>query len=269
MTVESRISLLTFCLAILLHLLVIVGMARFPPRVRQVAPASVTQTVVRLHRPALKPARLPVQSAPSSELTPVADIRRSAPEPRHTQPTPKLMPRSQPIRVAKPVVKPKPVVKGRAKPRPKSPLKPVRSSPVQSMSKPEQPVSRSLEQRAALPVEPPAPSPVPRAAPAIDKSVLLQSYLSLVAAKLERHKRYPISARRRSLSGRVVLQFTIGADGQVSEPQIVASEGHAVFRTASLRTLKRVKAMPPFPTELERQLLQVTVPMVYTLKSNR
>ena len=80
---------------------------------------------------------------------------------------------------------------------------------------------------------------------------------------------YPLSARRRGLSGQVVLQFTIHADGRITDPQITDSTGHAVFRTASLRVLQRVGRMPPFPPELRQRQSSVKIPMLYELETAR
>jgi protein TonB len=93
--------------------------------------------------------------------------------------------------------------------------------------------------------------------------------MDLVASLLKRHQRYPLSARRRGLSGQAVLQFTIHADGRITDPQITDSTGHAVFRTASLQVLKRVGRMPPFPPELRPRQLTVKIPMRYELEAAR
>jgi periplasmic protein TonB len=112
---------------------------------------------------------------------------------------------------------------------------------------------------------PSAPPP----APATAEPELRQTYLDLVADMLQRHQHYPLSARRRGLSGQVILQFTIHADGRITDPQITDSTGHAVFRTASLRILQRVGRMPPFPPELHQRQLTVKIPMLYELEAAR
>jgi protein TonB len=93
--------------------------------------------------------------------------------------------------------------------------------------------------------------------------------MDLVADTLKRHQHYPLSARRRGLSGQVVLQFTIHADGRITNPQITDSSGHVVFRTASLRVLQRVGTLPPFPPELPERQLTVKIPMRYELAATR
>lgn len=264
MAAESRTSLVALCLAILLHVFVVIGFSWVPWPVVKTHSQAVSRTVVRFRRPGFAPARLPTLSTPSSELSSVPTVPRPMLQPQQAQPTPSVMPRPQPS----PVIKAKPTAKRRVKTRPVAKrVRPVTKSklptspPVTSVSEPLPEPPLTQPRQASVPPEP--------AAAAVNKEALLQAYLGAVATRIERHKRYPLSARRRGLSGKVVLQFTIHADGRVSDPQIIESSGHVVFRNSSLRTLKRVPSMPPFPAELKEKQIQVTVPLVYTLKPNR
>ena len=108
----------------------------------------------------------------------------------------------------------------------------------------------------------------PRQTPAVDADPLM-AYLAMVSATLEQHKRYPRSARRHGMTGYVVLQFEVLADGQVTKPKVIESTGHAVFRSAALRTLSRAGRMPPFPPGIDRQKMRVEVPMAYKLVRER
>jgi protein TonB len=84
----------------------------------------------------------------------------------------------------------------------------------------------------ATPTPPtPAPTPAPVAAPAGESH----------AAELVRAVQpdYPPDAYRSRAQGWVEVQFTVGADGSVSNAQVVNSEPSRVFNTAAINAVKR------------------------------
>ena len=113
------------------------------------------------------------------------------------------------------------------------------------------------------------PSGPPEMPPAEDaEEWAIQSYLSYVMQKLETYKHYPIMAERLGLSAEIVLRFTVRRDGTVLDPevQIVAGAHHELFRTAALRTLRRMGQLPPFPRDILRRELLVEVPLSYSIQ---
>ena len=89
----------------------------------------------------------------------------------------------------------------------------------------------------------------------------------MVAQAFQRHKHYPKVARRRRLSGKVVLDFVILPNGEVTEARIITGQStqHAVLTKAALRALKRANPLPPFPKALKKPSLRVTLPILYEL----
>lgn len=268
MAADRRIALITFLIAVLLHLAVVLGVSQFPWPVPSPQPTSVRQSVVHLRRPVSTPAQAPVLAAPApAPLMPPA-LPMPMRQPQPTPPTPRVLALPQPTRVAKAT----PSRKRRAIPRPQArqPQMPKTETRQPDVPQPPptsqtQPVpAATVREQQAIAV-PPAPPP----APAVAEPELRQTYLALVSDMLQRHQHYPLSARRRGLSGQVILQFTIHADGRITDPQITDSTGHAVFRMASLRVLKRVGKMPPFPSELRQRQLTVKIPMLYELETAR
>jgi TonB family protein len=67
------------------------------------------------------------------------------------------------------------------------------------------------------------------------------------------------------MTGQVVLQFVILADGRVIDPSIAESHGHVAFSSAALESLRRAGQMPPFPQTIQRERLVVQVPMAFKL----
>jgi protein TonB len=268
MAADRWIAPITFLVAVLIHLVVVLGISQFPWPVASPQPTSVRQSVVHLRRPVSTPAQAPVRAAPApAPLRPPA-LPLPTLQPQPTPPTPHVLARPQPTRVAKGA----PSRKRRAMPRPQArqPQKPKTETHQTDLPQPP-PVSQTQSMPAATVREqqaiaaPPAPPPAPAAA----EPEWRQTYLDLVAEMLQRHQHYPLSARRRGLSGQVILQFTIHADGRITDPQITDSTGHAVFHTASLRVLKRVGRMPPFPPELHQRQLTVKIPMLYEIETAR
>ncbi len=72
-------------------------------------------------------------------------------------------------------------------------------------------------------------------------------YRPMVLAILERAKRYPLFAQRRGFEGTVEIAFIIAQDGQLSEPELVASSRHDVLDRATLDMVRRVGTVPPPP----------------------
>jgi protein TonB len=93
----------------------------------------------------------------------------------------------------------------------------------------------------------------------------LATYLAEVRAAIERHKRYPAAARRAGMTGQVVLQFVILADGRVIDASVAKSHGHAAFSSATLESLRRAGQMPPFPEAIQQERLVVQVPIAFKL----
>ncbi|MEQ8653265.1 MAG: TonB family protein [Kiloniellales bacterium] len=92
----------------------------------------------------------------------------------------------------------------------------------------------------------------------------LNSYASQLAAWLERHKRYPQSARRRGEQGVVTLQFTLDARGHVVARRIVRSSGHERLDREVLALLERASPMPRPPGDAPR--FSLAVPIAFSLR---
>lgn len=93
-------------------------------------------------------------------------------------------------------------------------------------------------------------------------------YVALIADRLARFKRYPRAARRRGLQGVAKLAFTVRRDGSLVTYEIVQSAGYQVLDREVQSTLERALPMPPFPSELSQQTLEVIVPIRFELTNN-
>ncbi|MBK1697773.1 energy transducer TonB [Rhodovibrio salinarum] len=91
-------------------------------------------------------------------------------------------------------------------------------------------------------------------------------YLARLKAWLERHKRYPRRARMRRMNGTVTLQFEMTRNGQVVSFKIVKSSGHEMLDEATREMIRRAEPLPPFPDDLDRDRMQLTVPVRFAIR---
>lgn len=91
------------------------------------------------------------------------------------------------------------------------------------------------------------------------------SYAVRLAAHLNRHKRYPLTARRRREEGVVELQLLIHRDGTLLNGH-VSRPGSKALSEAALRMLEEAKPLPPFPDGMPQSRIDVVVPVSFKLR---
>lgn len=88
-----------------------------------------------------------------------------------------------------------------------------------------------------------------------------------LVAHLNRHKKYPAGAPRRSLQ--VVVSFTLDRTGRVVVASIAKSSGDAAFDEAGLAMMRRSDPVPQPPARVADEGLTFTVPVVFRDKGAR
>ena len=78
---------------------------------------------------------------------------------------------------------------------------------------------------------------------------------------LNRHKRYPVAAGRRSAEASV--SFTLDRRGHVVSYSIKRSAGHPLFDDAALAMMKRADPVPPPPPVIADEGLTFEVPVQF------
>lgn len=91
-------------------------------------------------------------------------------------------------------------------------------------------------------------------------------YMSLLQAWLEKHKEYPRSARLRRQEGTVLLYFAINAAGEVLAHRIERSSGHGLLDEEAMAMIRRATPVPPLPEDMNRERLEVVVPVQFLLR---
>jgi protein TonB len=284
MTRDGRIAAVTLAASIGLH----VGLLAAVPLLWHETPLPVhkltTRYVVRMQQPVSAPAPsmtppVPEPVQPVSPLQPMARVDPHQPRqlqsPQQRQPMEPLQ--EIPVRPIEPRELPLP--------KPTQPRKPMRQQRPTPVVRPQSlPPVASATPQAVAPADLPMATPPPPMQPTSEGQQaiatpqrqngpeakdVIQAYLAQVFAALERHKYYPATARRRGLSGRVVLQFVILPDGQVVNPQITEQNGSSPFGEAALTALRRASPLPAFPPNLRQSRLLVEVPIIYNLTGGR
>lgn len=87
-------------------------------------------------------------------------------------------------------------------------------------------------------------------------------YSGKVRAKVNRHFRYPKSAERAGVKGKVMVSFTISSSGGVSGVRIAASSGSPVLDEAALNAVRKAAPFPAIP-EGGRNPWPFTLPFEY------
>jgi len=88
------------------------------------------------------------------------------------------------------------------------------------------------------------------------------NYMREWVKKVERvgNLNYPDQARREGLSGKLMLDVTMNADGTVRDISILRPSGHAVLDEAAIRIVNLAAPFPPFPPEIlkDADILHIT-----------
>jgi periplasmic protein TonB len=122
-------------------------------------------------------------------------------------------------------------------------------------------------------VPPPAPAlpaaPTQQAVLAPTRPALVSpvspGYEALLGAWLNRHKRYPESAREHGEQGRAVLHFSVARSGRVTEFAVIKSSGYADL-DQGLEEMMRDAILPPFPADMPQSSITVSVTIHFTLE---
>jgi protein TonB len=88
------------------------------------------------------------------------------------------------------------------------------------------------------------------------------AYLGKLRNHLEQHKINP----RTQFVGTAVVEFTVGANGEITSRRISKSSGSKALDEAAMASIERATPFPPIPTDLNRSELVVSVPFKFTVR---
>jgi protein TonB len=136
------------------------------------------------------------------------------------------------------------------------------------------PEERTPQQDADIPVTTAPPRVEAQPAPSIASkqgqsaldSRVRKTWQKGLSRHLERHKRYPETARRQRLTGSVTVRFILDREGQVTLVEVSESSGSPILDEEALATLKRASPMPVPPTEVTDAYLENFVRIDFNFK---
>ncbi|MEW5839278.1 MAG: energy transducer TonB [Pseudomonadota bacterium] len=183
---------------------------------------------------------------------PVAEVSPEPPKPEPPKPETPVKPKPAP---------PKPTPPKEAKP----PAKPVASKPkvVEAQVQSSESVATAV-----VPVQNPVPLPVPAtvSSPVADPAAE-DAYKALLRNRVDAHKQYPRLSRRMGEEGRVVVEFSVSASGEVSGLRIKSGSGSERLDEAALQAVRDAAPFPPFPEGVRRTEWSFSLPLVFSLDS--
>jgi TonB family protein len=195
------------------------------------------------------------------------EVLRSAPVQAETRPPPEAAPAAIPrtVRESRPSAETALVATTSPQVEPRttreSPRRTASLAPVPRDAQPK----RAEDDRGA-----PATNPSSRGAPASARASVASpggaaasaDYRALVVAELNRRKFYPPAARQAGIEGVVMVAFTVGASGRVTQHSITRPSGHAALDSAVHQMMGQV-GLPPPPGGTFRAMVPIRFNLAY------
>lgn len=208
----------------------------------------------------------PMERMPEIEL-PLPEIDTmppTIPEPEVVLPKPAPeKPKEQVAEKPKEKPKDKPKDKPKEKPKPASKPKP-EAEPTAAQKTPPQPSQQTAA--AAAPLQQAAVPAAPSAADIARRANAEANWQGLLLAHLEKHKKYPKSARKRHEQGTSFLRFRMDRNGTVLSFALARSSGYAALDDEVLAMIARAQPLPALPAEISDSVVEIVVPVQFTLR---
>jgi protein TonB len=93
-----------------------------------------------------------------------------------------------------------------------------------------------------------------------------RDYQSRLQRLVERHKYYPLQARRNGIQGKATVSFTIRRDGKIERIALSRSSGRSILDQAAITTIQRIGKAPRFPDSIKRTSWRFSMPIAYNLR---
>lgn len=107
----------------------------------------------------------------------------------------------------------------------------------------------------------------PQAAAATSSHVPVPpDFANTLLAYLTRYKHYPYAARAAHEQGEALLAFSIDRSGQVTGYHLARSSGFPILDQEVLAMIRRATPLPPIPSALHRDSLDLIVPVRFDLR---
>jgi len=102
-------------------------------------------------------------------------------------------------------------------------------------------------------------------ASSLQQSAAAMTFEQVLLGHLQRHKRYPLSARLRRQEGMPLVRFTMNRQGRVLHSRLERGSGFALLDAEAMALLERAQPLPPLPEHLPAAQLEIVVPIEFFL----
>ena len=89
------------------------------------------------------------------------------------------------------------------------------------------------------------------------------NYFNRIKHAINQKWEYPELAKRYGLQGTLLLEFTVGASGQIEQLRLVRSSGSQLLDDEALRAIKAAAPFPPIPPWIKSAPLPISATMEY------
>ncbi|HKZ17354.1 MAG TPA: TonB family protein, partial [Geobacteraceae bacterium] len=101
-----------------------------------------------------------------------------------------------------------------------------------------------------------------------DNTTALSAYMKVCRQLIEKHKEYPIMARKGRREGTVLIHVVLKRDGSLDQSGVGKSSGYSILDNAALRSVKSVGSFPSLPPELQGNELTFDVQISFKLSND-
>jgi len=145
--------------------------------------------------------------------------------------------------------------------------------PTSAATKPEIPLERSIVAERQLPTVKELLPPITYSSSGTRGSAPVSlntkdpayvSYFNRIKQAIEINWEYPELAKRYGLQGKLALEFTIAADGQLEQLRLVRSSGSQLLDDEALRAIKAAAPFPRIPSWIKGSPLPISASMEYS-----
>ena len=102
-------------------------------------------------------------------------------------------------------------------------------------------------------------------APSVIKKTI-DSYSSILAKAIAKHKKYPRIAQMRGWQGEIIINLEIDGKGNLIMSKIKNGSKHEILNREGMNMIKRASPFPKPPKELESKNFNVIVPISFKLQ---
>jgi protein TonB len=92
-------------------------------------------------------------------------------------------------------------------------------------------------------------------------------YFGALRATVERHREYPLGARRMRLEGTALVRISIARNGHLVAVHVRQSSGEGVLDNAAMNAVRSVASFPTAPADVEGETFTLDLPFVFRLRN--